>query len=75
MSFDDEVREPPSSSWALPRFVAGPFDAQDAAARAAGLSWSEWARQELERAAAGSIDAAPAMPVIPRRLAGAARGP
>ncbi len=71
MSLAGDNTELPRSSWELPRFVAGPFDAQEAAARAAGLAWSEWARQELERAAAGRIAAAPAKP---GRLVGAESG-
>lgn len=48
MSFDDDCRE--LEPRADPRVIAGPFDAQDAAARSSGLEWHAWARNALEHA-------------------------
>jgi hypothetical protein len=48
MPFCDDVRD--TEPTPRPRYVPA-TPAQDAAARAAGLSWSDWAERELERAA------------------------
>jgi hypothetical protein len=57
----------------VPRVLAGPYDAQDAAARAAGLPWHEWAQRALEAAARGALEASTGEPRV-RRLVGAERG-
>lgn len=68
MSFADDVNEPTELDKRRaardPRTVAGPFDAQDRAARASGLDWHAWARRTLEEAATRA----------PMRLVGADRG-
>jgi hypothetical protein len=63
--------EPPSRS--VPRVLAGPYDAQDAAARAAGLPWHQWCQNTLEAAARAALEASTGEPRV-RRLVGAERG-
>jgi hypothetical protein len=70
MGFEPDAGPP---SRPVPRVLAGPYAAQDAAARAAGLPWHDWAQRALEEAARGALGASAGEPRV-RRLVGAERG-